>query len=310
MPIEMMAIGDSLYNGVRSLTINSDLASHSVPAQVAGAFRWNFISPDYPRLMLADFEKVFTHLLSGTLNLIKSATANAHAWLADEAWSRQPLFHNLSIAQQVVADITTANYSDALVIATQLAAQGAALPLQKLPTLYQALNTCFVLNPSRTVGDRKTAVRILAEAKPKRLLINIGINDGLWTLLLFGDATNFRQRVDPTAEMLKLAQALQANCPDIEHFYINLFPKPSAIANLMPRTDDEVPSSGYFNQYLGRLIQAGGIPRGTMIEIDDWVRTTLNPAIRGAFAPLGGRAHFVDLYAMTAAFDRKNGTAT
>jgi hypothetical protein len=32
MAIEMMAIGDSLYNGVRSLTINANLAAHSVPA--------------------------------------------------------------------------------------------------------------------------------------------------------------------------------------------------------------------------------------------------------------------------------------
>jgi lysophospholipase L1-like esterase len=310
MTIEMMAIGDSLYNGVRSLTIDADLASHSVPAQVAGAFRWNFISPDYPRVMLADFEKAFSDSLSGTLNLLKNATANAHAWLADATWSRQPLFHNLSIAQQVVKDLATANYSDALVIATQLAAQGAALPLQKLPTLYQALNTCFVLNPQRTAGDRRTAINILAEAKPKRLLINIGVNDGLWALLLLGDATDYQHRVDPTADMAKLAQALHANCPDIEHFYINLFPKPSAIANLMPRTDNEAPSNGYFNLYLGRLIQAGGIPRAAMLEIDTWVNTALNPAIRQAFAPLGQRAHFVDLYAMNAAYDRKNGIAT
>ena len=34
---EMMAIGDSLYNGVRSLTITRDLAKWSVPAQVANA---------------------------------------------------------------------------------------------------------------------------------------------------------------------------------------------------------------------------------------------------------------------------------
>ena len=310
MPIEMMAIGDSLYNGVRSLTIDSDLAAHSVPAQVADAFRWSFVSPDYPRPMLADFEKIFSDPLSGTLNLMKSAAANAHAWLADSSWSHQPLFHNLSIAQQVVKDITTANYSDALTIATQLAGQGAALPLEKLPTLYQALNTCFVLNPQRTAGDQKTAIGILAEAKPKRLLINIGINDGLWTLLLLGDATDYQHRVDPTADMAKLAQALHANCPEIEHFYINLFPKPSAIANLMPRTDDEVPSNGYFDLYLGRLIQAGGIPRATMLEIDTWVNATLNPAIRQAFTPLGNRAHFVDLYAMTADFDRKNGIAT
>ena len=310
MAIEMMAIGNSLYNGVRSLTIDADLAAHSVPAQVANAFRWPFISPDYPRVMLADVEKIFCDPLSGTLNLIKNAAANAHAWLASATWSNDAMFHNLSIAQQVVSDIATANYSQSLATAEQLAALGASLPLGKLPVLYQALNTCFVLNPQRTAGDTRSAIDILAEAKPKRLLINIGINDGLWALLLMGDPTDFKERIDPTAAMLRLAGELQAKCRDIEHFYINLFPKPSAIANLMPRTDMEVPSNGYFNLYLGRLVQAGGIPRNTMKEIDTWVNVELNPAIRRAFAALGQRAHFVDLYAMNAAYDRKNGIAT
>jgi hypothetical protein len=78
----------------------------------------------------------------------------------------------------------------------------------------------------------------------------------------------------------------------------------------MPRTDDQSPTGGYFQQYLGRLIMAGGIAGGTMREIDNWVNATLNPAIRAAFAPLGERAHFVDVYAMNAAYDRKNGIAT
>jgi lysophospholipase L1-like esterase len=310
MAPEMMAIGDSLYNGVRSLTIDADLAANSVPAQVARAFRWDFVSPDYPRVMLADFEAVFSDTLAGTLNLIRSATANAHAWLADGSWSHHALFHNLSIAQQVVNDVMTAKYADALDVAQQLASQGAALPLGRIPTLYQALNTCFVLNPQRKAGDRRTAVDLLAEAGPKRLLINIGVNDGLWTLLLMGDASNFKARIDPTAAMTRLAGELRARCGAIEHFYINLFPKPSAIANLMPRTDDENPRNGYFQQYLGRLIQAGGISGTTMREIDVWVDTDLNPRIRAAFQPLGARAHFVDLYAMTSAYDRKNGIAT
>jgi lysophospholipase L1-like esterase len=258
--------------------------------------------------MLTNFEALFSNSLLGTLDLMKQATANAHAWLADQSWSRQLLFHNLSIAQQIVNDISTANYSDALNAAEKLAAQGATLPITQLPALYQALNTCFVLNPRRIGSDRRTAVDILAAAKPTRLLINIGVNDGLWTLLLMGNAANFKVAVDPTAAMLRLAGVLEANCPDIEHFYINLLPKPSAIGNLMARTDDETPRDGYFTRYLGRLIQAGGIDGDMMRAVDTWVDTDLNPRIRAAFQALGARAHFVDLYAMTAAFDHKNGT--
>ena len=310
MPIELMAIGDLIYNGVRSLTIDADLAAHSVPAQVARAFRWDFVSPDYPRVVLANFEKVFSDPLSGTLDLIRNAVSNAHAWLAAPPWSHQTLFHNLSIAQQVVSDVGSANYQDALDVAQQLAALGATIPLAKLPALYQAINTCFVLNPGRKAGDKRTAIDILAEAKPKRLLVNIGINDGLWMLLLMGDSTDYVTRVDPTAAMRRLAQELAAKCKDIEHFYINLMPKPSAIANLMPRTDDEPLVNNYFQHYLGRLLQAGGIPGAKMREIDEWVHTTLNPNIVSAFQPLAPKAHFVDIYAMNYDYDRKNGIFT
>jgi lysophospholipase L1-like esterase len=311
MPTDMMAIGDSLYNGVRSLTIGKTLAANSVPAQVARAFDWNFAVPDYPRVMLADFEKLFSDPRTGTLDLCRNAAANAHAWLADATWSQQPIFHNLSIGQQMVSDLATANYADSLTIAQQLATPGAALPLSKLPILYQALNTCFVLNPQRTPNDRRTAIDIVAEVKPKRLLVNIGVNDGLWTLLLMGDATDFRSLINPIAEMTKLAAVLNAKCASVQHFYINLLPKPSAIANLMPRVDNEEdPRNGYFQQYLGRLLQSGGIDGATMREVDDWVHNEINPRIRSAFGILGPRAHFVDLYAVTADYDRKNGIAT
>jgi hypothetical protein len=53
---EMMAIGDSLFNGVRSLTINHHLAKWSAPKQVATALGIDFAVPDYPRHVVVDFE--------------------------------------------------------------------------------------------------------------------------------------------------------------------------------------------------------------------------------------------------------------
>ena len=293
---ELMAIGDSLGNGVRSLTINKDLAAHAAAAQVAGAFNWDFITPDYPRPMLANFEAIFRDPLAGTLDLIRNAANNAHAWLADQSWSQQPLFHNLSIAQQVVADTYTANYAASLATATAIASQGVAMPIAQLPVLYQALNTCFVLNPARLPNDRRTAIDILAEAKPKRLLIHIGVNDGLWTLLLMADPTNYATRIDPIPSMKTLALHLKEYCGDIEHFYINLFPKPSAIANLMPPWaggNPPNPVNGYYSNYIGELLGNGGIAGPLMQQIDVWIRDVLNAQVRDAFAPLGERAHFV-----------------
>lgn len=312
-PPELMAIGDSLGNGVRSLTINRSLAAHSVPAQVARAFNWDFIAPDYPRPMLADFERIFRDPIAGTLDLIRNAAINAHAWLADEQWSQQTVFHNLSIAQQVVKDTFTATYADAISSANKIAALGSNMPIQQLPDLYKALNTCFILNPRRTQNDKHTAIDILASAKPKRVLIHIGVNDGLWELLLMADPTDFTNRINPTADMRTLALRLREFCPHTKYFYINLFPKPSAIANLMPPWaggDPPVPTQGYYNKYVSHLLGAGGIDRTRMQQIDTWVRDVLNPQVREAFAPLGDRANFVDLYANSAAYDRKNRIAT
>jgi hypothetical protein len=310
---ELMAIGDSLGNGVRSLTIDRDLAAHSVSAQVARAFNWEFITPDYPRPMLANFERIFRDPFSGTLDLLRNAANNAHAWLADQRWSQQPMFHNLSIAQQVVSDVYTANYAASLATAANIAAQGVGMPIASLPNLYQALNTCFVLNPGRTPNDTRTAVDILAEARPKRLLIHIGVNNGLWTLLLLADPTNYTTRINPIPSMHTLALRLRDRCPDIEHFYINFFPKPSAIANLMPPWaggDPPRPSNGYYTSYVGDLLGNGGITGDKMREIDTWIADVLNPQMRDAFAPLGDRVHFVDLYASSATYDRKNGINT
>lgn len=210
-------------------------------------------------------------------------------------------------------DTYTANYADALKAAKDIAASGATMSLRKLTDLYKALNTCLVLNPGRTPDDRSTAIDILASAEPKRVLIHIGVNNGLWELLLMADPTDFANRINPIADMRTLALHLKESCPATEHFYINLFPKPSAVANLSPPwTGDTapIPVDGYYDKYVGHLLGTGGLTRVQMREIDNWVRDDLNPRVQGAFAPLGGRAHFVDLYASAVTYDRKNGTNT
>lgn len=53
----MMVIGDSLFNGVRSLTINEQLAQWRTPVQVAKGLGIPFITPDYPRNVVTNFEQ-------------------------------------------------------------------------------------------------------------------------------------------------------------------------------------------------------------------------------------------------------------
>jgi len=304
---EMMAIGDSLYNGVRSLTIDGDLANHSVPAQVARAFSWGFVSPDYRRPVLADFERMASHL-GEAVNLRAACITNARQWLNSKDWSAHTVFHNLSIAQQVVLNPMHRCYNDSLARAIALTRLGKGIEIGVLPRLYQAINTCFILNPSQDPKrGSMSAVDIVAELNPKRLLVNLGINDGLFLLLLTSDGSNY-STIDFSTKMANLIAELATKCGGVEHFYINLMPKPSAIANLMPLDWSDGPAAGYFGTYKSYLYGASGtIPGELMQQIDTWVNDILNQKIRDACAGVGAKAHFVDLFALTAKHDFKNG---
>jgi hypothetical protein len=65
--------------------------------------------------------------------------------MADEHWSRQTMFRNVSIAEQVIKATFTANYADAIDMASKIAALRSSVPIGQLPDLYKTLNTCFIL---------------------------------------------------------------------------------------------------------------------------------------------------------------------
>src|SRR3982750_4938457 len=78
---ELMAIGDSIYNGTRSLTTNAELARLSVPAQVALAFGWDFKSPTYPFDVLFNLEALLRANVFDLRTLKAAVVANAQGWL-------------------------------------------------------------------------------------------------------------------------------------------------------------------------------------------------------------------------------------
>ena len=100
---ELMAIGDSIYNGTRSLTTNGQLAKLSVPAQVARAFGWDFKVPAYPFDVLFDLEALFRASAFDLNRLRASVIANAERWLATPSWADADCFDNLAIAQTTIA---------------------------------------------------------------------------------------------------------------------------------------------------------------------------------------------------------------
>src|SRR4030095_13517859 len=84
---DVMAIGASVFNGVRSATITRELAEKAAPVHVARQVGWRIVTPDYPRPVLLELEDLIRRLISGQqkLNLpeIKQqARATAEAWAA------------------------------------------------------------------------------------------------------------------------------------------------------------------------------------------------------------------------------------
>jgi len=191
---ELMAIGDSIYNGTRSLTTNGELARISAPAQIADAFKWPFVTPTYPYDVLVNFETIVRNNEFSLAGIVNKAVANAQAWLALPSWSAVDRFDNISIAQSTISDQWTLKFSDQFpkiqTLIDQLNNQASMATtdvINAFMDLYTAVNVSFLLNPGRDPASQwanMTPLDIVAARSPRRLLINLGINDGVWTICL------------------------------------------------------------------------------------------------------------------------------
>ena len=77
---ELMSIGDSIFNGVRSLTISEDLANASPPAFVARGLGLPMVQPDYRRPILFDAEQELREGIDFS-RIYKHIVDNAERWL-------------------------------------------------------------------------------------------------------------------------------------------------------------------------------------------------------------------------------------
>ena len=312
---EIMAIGDSLYNGVRSLTIKEDLAQGSPAAQVARGLGFAFNVPDYRRPILFDLEE---ELREGVdLDRIReNIIDNAERWLEERGnWSGDSFFDNIAVAGFEFADLHKASAGTVRPKLPSILAQLRAdrgINFNAIVELYMALNTAFLLNPS---GDPRledlTSMEWIASRKPKRLLINIGSNEGLFKIGLGGAVT--REHLDGVktipALTEELADVLATHCAEVEHIYFNLLIRPRVISNLAPRTDDEmfqITGEAYFRRYVGRLGSIGGISAEQMQRFDQTVKGVNDDCSQILTNKLGDRVHLVDSYALADKFDGKH----
>ncbi len=316
---ELMSIGDSIFNGVRSLSIDDGLANTSPPAFLSRGLGLPMTQPDYPQPVLFDLEQEVRDGID--LSRIRSRIiANGDRWLSTTgAWSEDRFFDNIAVAGYDYGDLHTATAGAArsrIDVLLEKVKQAPGLDFASIGNLYMAINTAFVLNPTGHPDlDDLTPLEQVASRQPKRLLINIGNNEGLF---MIGVTANYSRRyIDQLRtipdQATKLAKVLKDHCPDVGRFYFNLLIRPRIVANLAPRRDRDFlnrPGEGYYPKYAARLGPARNNLSGENMRAFDAEIAKVNDATRKAIAKVFGsdkdRFVFVDLYNLINQFDAKH----
>ena len=315
---KLMAIGDSMYHGVRSLTMSPGLADYSPPAQVARALNIPFSVPNPPRPILFDLEEELRNssILDIAAHLISRAADNLEQWLAQRVWSPLSAFDNVSIGGATIKDLWTRTAGDASQkLPGLLTRMRQANGLGDLPVVAEAwaeLATAYVLNPSNDRAyDGFTQVQHVLARNPEVLLINIGSNEGLFCIgfrgVLDEDAIKSVKRIPMS--MQGLAEALKDLDPTTR-VYANSLIRPRIIPNLAPRADNDLfsqPPGDYFPSYIAELgAGEAALTADDMRSIDGLIADVNAESKARMREILGDRFHWVDLYAASDRFDGKH----
>ena len=114
---DIMAIGDSMYQGIRSISFLPAMVNHSTPKQVADAIGMSMTVPDLRQPLLFDLEAELRR--GGLLHLVEHLRGvcldNLKAWPLDQPWSQHEAFDNVAIGGAQIASLfqdTYENYID------------------------------------------------------------------------------------------------------------------------------------------------------------------------------------------------------
>jgi hypothetical protein len=340
----LMAIGDSLYQGTRSLTTDRDLCAQSTPAQVARALGIaDFMSPDPSQPFVIDLER---WLDDPNFQRIGAWLGqNASYWLkAPPSPSATQYFDNVAVAGSEVWHLYAFSAADGQKLAEAEIAKLNGTPLSldnfgsvNVSNLYYGFNARFTLNPSsEPVFQNMTQLDWVARRRPNRLLVNIGSNNGLWDSCFnakpgakfyfgkaYGPNDGLPREDEDFTQIEELADHLARLPADVQEIYFNSLGRPRCVGNLMPvgitghpQHDDylqwfEHPGTEYFDLYENRFALSatayGRITGKQMKDMDDYVAAT-NARIQDILSrALAGRnVIFVDMYKLLSAHDAKH----
>jgi hypothetical protein len=326
---DLMIIGDSLAQGCRSMTVNRAYCEQSWAARLAQAQGWEFAAPDFPRPVLFDLEQEVRRLDTLTLSvqdfrfqgIAGRIRQNLAEWLTDDAESGHACFDNLGLSGALVYDLYTRSAATSAAEVARLTPDGAAtaLSLETLGDLHLAVNGRFTLNPSRQEAfSGFTPLDWVRARRPKRLLVQIGHNHGLYRIGSRAEDVAFDQpggdglHGDYWTQWTTLATHLAELPAEVGAVLVALLPKVGAVANLEPReagrSDD-----GYAPTYGPVFSDSTAILPGERLAAIDRDIQAANGRIREivtAAADAAGttaRVHFLDTYALFDRFDFKNG---
>lgn len=270
----LMGIGDSIMNGMRSVSITQDMAASSIAALVGrsldAAPGFAAFQPAlYPRPILFDLEQVLAERVTidasgaalaqvlAALGPIKAGIAsNAREWLDDfeQPAPRGPLaYDNLAIAGARIEDLFNITYAQAEARTNAMAPVLRAKPdpLQwsgdwpagdplapgawTLGDVHIALNSRHLRNPANQPGlDSLTVVDMVAARRPRVLLVNIGPNHGLVSVAIRNGGASAMAGLREFARDWPACARELAALPDVEAVIVLLMPRPSQIPCLMP----------------------------------------------------------------------------
>jgi hypothetical protein len=317
---DIMAIGDSMYQGIRSLSFLPAMAKHSTPAQVAAAIGMPMTVPDLQQPLLFDLEAELRH--GGLLHLLdhirRICLDNLNAWPLDRPWSQHEAFDNIAVGGAAIGSLlsdTDARYfGDVATLSTKLRDPNLALPdlAATIGSLWYALNNCYTLNPRHREEQRnKAPLDQVEDRQPEILLINIGSNEGLFMAGFVGDLSpDALKRLRSIPDLLRpVADRLKHLPPRVERIVFNSLIRPRCIANLMPNPthENEFPGDDYYYAYGPRIGSTQQLITNTQLKQLDQLVADVNTAAQGVLKDaLGDRVRFADVYGAASAIDGKH----
>ncbi len=309
----VMAIGNSMSNGVRSLTIRDELAALSPVQQFVEAVGLPMTRPVYPREVLFDLEAMAREGITSLFSLQSSIMKNAKAWLTAKPKAK-PLFHdNLSCAGADWSDMFDRRGGDARAEALAAYAQLQAsdnLELGAAARLWFSINDAFLLDPNAGTAFAETSqlsqLEQVASRLPERLLVNIGANEGLFRFGMLGayDNTDLDFATCAGAQEIvrqarRLGQFLAAHLRnDLKIVYFNTLIRPRAVPNLAPYQDKDFLSNAtrkalngkYYSEYSTKVALRAPVTPKAMKAYDQVIKTANDEAVKAIRGRTGGDA--------------------